>query len=155
MALNRNENQAAWLMGANERLKVDSIQNWTPGPGEIRLRNEVIRLNPVEAKIQSKRRQKKSCESNHGHTSADMIYRFNMLQLQFPAMLGSAYAGIVTEIGPGVTSVACGDRVAVARWGATTREERFTSFQKYPLALERNVLKLGTESLRRRCWCHC
>ncbi|KAJ4145217.1 hypothetical protein LMH87_004072 [Akanthomyces muscarius] len=117
MALNRNENQAAWLMGANERLKVDSIQNWTPGPGQ----------NP----------------------------KFNMLQLQFPAMLGSAYAGIVTEIAPGVTSVACGDRVAVARWGATTCEERFTSFQKYPLALERNVLKLGTESLRRRCWCHC
>ncbi|OAA77855.1 GroES-like protein [Akanthomyces lecanii RCEF 1005] len=136
MALNCNENQAAWLMGANERVKVNSIQNWTPGPGEIRVLNEVISLNPVEAKIQNKRHQKKSCESSHGHTSADKVYRFNMLQLQFPDILGSTYAGIVTEIGPGVTSVACGDRVAVARWGATTREERFTSFQKYPLALE-------------------
>lgn len=52
MALNRTENEAAWLMGASERLKVDSIQNWTPGPGEIRVRNEVISLNPIEAKIQ-------------------------------------------------------------------------------------------------------
>ncbi len=69
-----------------------------------------------------------------------------MFQLQFPAVLGYTYAGTVTEIGPGVTSVACGDRVAIARWGTTAREERFASFQKYPLALEHNVLKLGTES---------
>ncbi|ATY65957.1 Alcohol dehydrogenase [Cordyceps militaris] len=123
MALNRDENEAAWLMGTGEPLKVGAIQNWTPGPGEIRVRNEVISLNPIEAKLQ-----------------------FNMFQLPYPAVLGFTYAGTVTDIGPDVTSVARGDRVAVARWGATAREDRFGAFQKYPLALERNVLRLGDAS---------
>lgn len=52
MALNRDENEAAWLTGTGEPLKVGAILNWTPGPGEIRVRNEVISLNPIEAKLQ-------------------------------------------------------------------------------------------------------
>lgn len=52
MASNRDENEAAWINGASERLKVDGIEYWTPGPGEVRVRNEVISLNPIEAKIQ-------------------------------------------------------------------------------------------------------
>lgn len=69
-----------------------------------------------------------------------------MFNLQFPAVLGFTYAGTVTDIGPDVTFLAAGDRVAVARWGETARKPQFAAFQKYPLALEANALKLGAES---------
>ncbi|TQV90343.1 alcohol dehydrogenase [Cordyceps javanica] len=71
-----------------------------------------------------------------------MRCRYNMFNPQFPAVLGFTYAGTFTDVGPDVSYVAPGDRVAVARWGGTARETRYAAFQKYPLALERNVLKL-------------
>ncbi|XWW96309.1 hypothetical protein V2A60_004282 [Cordyceps javanica] len=128
MTSKRDENEAAWINAACERLKVDGIEDWPCGLGEVRVRNEVNSLNPIEAKIQKQIIPKKAL--------------YNMFNPQFPAVLGFTYAGTFTDVGPDVSYVAPGDRVAVARWGGTARETRYAAFQKYPLALERNVLKL-------------
>lgn len=61
-----------------------------PGPDEVRIRQSVVGVNFV-----------------------DIYYRTGLYSLpQYPAVLGFEGAGVVEAVGPGVTSIAIGDRVA-------------------------------------------
>ncbi len=60
----------------------------TPGPGEIRVRHEAIGLNFI-----------------------DTYHRSGLYPLTYPARLGMEGAGVVDEIGAGVTRFRVGDRV--------------------------------------------
>src|SRR5947209_18600354 len=62
-----------------------------PGQGQVRLRHTAVGLNYI-----------------------DTYQRSGLYSLPLPSGLGSEGAGIVEEIGPGVTDLKSGDRVAYA-----------------------------------------
>jgi len=110
-------NQAAWLNEAKANITVAPAEDYTPGAGEVLVRNEAIGFNPIEAKIQ----------------------KYAVFPLTYPSILGASYAGTVTKTGPSVTNVSVNDRVAVsAGFGSPS----FGSFQKYPLASAKQLAKL-------------
>ncbi|KAE8381631.1 chaperonin 10-like protein [Aspergillus bertholletiae] len=123
-------NRAAVLKSPRESVEVGPIETWTPGAGEVLVRNELIAFNPIEAKIQ----------------------RLEIFNIDYPAVLGYTFGGTIISVGPNVDSVKVGDRVAVARWGRAAGDIRFGAFQKYPLSLEENVVKLDQQtSLEQGC----
>jgi len=77
--------------GGPEALVWDEIQVAAPGPGQIRLRHTAVGLNFI-----------------------DVYHRTGLYPLPLPLIIGSEGAGVVEELGPGVTGLAIGDRVAYA-----------------------------------------
>jgi len=77
--------------GGPEVLVWEEVPVPKPGPGEARVRHTAIGLNYVETYLRS-----------------------GLYPVQLPSALGTEGAGVVEEIGPGVTEVKVGDRVAYA-----------------------------------------
>ena len=77
--------------GGPEVLTWEDVEIGKPGPGQARLRQTAVGLNYV-----------------------DTYFRAGIYPTQLPSGLGTEGAGVVEEIGPGVTEVKIGDRVAYA-----------------------------------------
>jgi NADPH2:quinone reductase len=75
--------------GGPEVLQWEEVQVGKPGPGEARVRNTVVGLNYV-----------------------DTYFRSGLYPAPLPSGIGSEGAGVVEEVGPGVTDIKPGDRVA-------------------------------------------
>jgi NADPH:quinone reductase-like Zn-dependent oxidoreductase len=79
--------------GGPEALDVRDVAEPHAGPGEVRVRVAAAGLNPVDWKLAG---------------SAEAAARFG---LTLPAGFGHDFAGVVDEVGDGVTGFAAGDRV--------------------------------------------
>jgi NADPH2:quinone reductase len=77
--------------GGPEVLTWDDVEVGKPGPGQARVRHTAVGLNYVDTYIRS-----------------------GLYPSQLPSGLGTEGAGVVEEVGPGVTEVKAGDRVAYA-----------------------------------------
>jgi len=77
--------------GGVENIRVDDVPVPVPGAGEVRLRVEAAGLNFI-----------------------DTYKRSGLYPVTLPHTLGQEAAGIVTAVGPGVTDLRAGDRVASA-----------------------------------------
>ena len=78
--------------GGPEVMRWEAVAVGEPGPGEVRLRQSAIGLNYI-----------------------DVYHRSGLYKLAaFPAVIGMEGAGTVEGVGPGVTDVKVGDRVAYA-----------------------------------------
>jgi len=77
--------------GGPEVLQYEDVAVGDPGPGQARIRQTAIGLNFI-----------------------DTYHRSGLYQLQMPSGIGSEGAGVVEAVGPGVTWVKAGDRVAYA-----------------------------------------
>jgi len=75
--------------GGPEVLKWEEVQVGKPGPNEARVRHTAVGLNFV-----------------------DIYNRMGVYPATLPSGLGSEGAGVVEEVGPGVTDLKAGDRVA-------------------------------------------
>jgi NADPH2:quinone reductase len=75
--------------GGPEVLSWEEVAVGEPGPGEVRVRHTVIGLNFI-----------------------DTYHRSGLYKLPLPFTPGQEAAGVVDAVGPGVTTVAAGDRVA-------------------------------------------
>lgn len=75
--------------GGPEVLSWQEVEVGKPGPGQVRLRHTAVGLNYI-----------------------DTYHRSGLYQLPMPSGLGSEAAGIVEEVGLGVTDLKPGDRVA-------------------------------------------
>jgi NADPH:quinone reductase len=75
--------------GGPEVLVWEGVEVGKPGPGEARIRHTAVGLNFV-----------------------DIYVRSGLYPTQLPSGLGSEAAGVVLELGPGVTDLKAGDRVA-------------------------------------------
>jgi NADPH2:quinone reductase len=78
--------------GGPEMMRLEDVPVPTPGPGEIRLKVDATGVNFV-----------------------DIYNRIGLYPLPLPFTVGAEAAGIVTEVGAGVTEIRVGDRVASAR----------------------------------------
>lgn len=79
--------------GGPEVLQVRDVAEPHAGPGEVRVRVSAAGLNPVDWKLAG---------------SAEAAGRFGVT---LPAGFGNDFAGVVDEVGDGVTGFAAGDRV--------------------------------------------
>jgi Zn-dependent alcohol dehydrogenase len=80
--------RAAVLRRAGEPLTIERLQLLPPEPGQVRVRVEAAGV----------------CHSDYHYQSGDLV-------CPLPVVLGHEGAGVVEELGPGVSSVAVGDRV--------------------------------------------
>jgi len=77
--------------GGPEVMVLEQVEVPPPGPGEVTLRHTAIGLNFI-----------------------DVYQRNGHYALQLPSGIGQEAAGVVTAVGPGVTTCRVGDRVAYA-----------------------------------------
>ena len=75
--------------GAPDVLRWETVPVGQPGPGEVRLRHVAVGLN-----------------------FADTYFRTGLYPAKLPSGLGMEGSGVVEAVGPGVTDVKAGDRVA-------------------------------------------
>lgn len=75
--------------GGPEVMKLEDVELGKPGPGEVRVRQTAIGLNYI-----------------------DTYHRSGLYPLPMPSGIGLEAAGVVEELGPGVTGLAVGDRIA-------------------------------------------
>ena len=87
--------------GGLEVLRWEDVRVPDPGPGEARIRQRAIGVNFI-----------------------DVYQRTGLYPLSLPAVLGNEATGAVEAVGPGVTEVAVGDRVAYAGLLGAYAEER-------------------------------
>jgi len=87
--------------GGPEVLVWESVEVGRPGPGEAKLRQTAIGLNYI-----------------------DTYHRTGLYPLELPTVLGREAAGVVEEVGPGVTELKPGDRVAYALFPGSYSETR-------------------------------
>jgi NADPH:quinone reductase len=74
--------------GSPDVLRYEDVEVGRPGPGQVRLRHQAVGLN-----------------------FADTYFRSGLYPVPLPAGMGVEAAGVVEEIGAGVSNVAVGDRV--------------------------------------------
>jgi NADPH:quinone reductase-like Zn-dependent oxidoreductase len=85
-------NRAAVLLEPGKGLKVTKVEVNHPAPGEVLIQNHAVALQPLDAKM---------LIAGYGPASS----------LKYPAVLGSSGAGIIQELGEGVTGLEIGDRI--------------------------------------------
>lgn len=78
--------------GGPEKLKYADMPDPVPGEGEVLVRLAATSVNPVDYKMRSGEAQER-------------------FPVQFPGILGRDVAGVVRELGPGVTGFSPGDKV--------------------------------------------
>ena len=98
--------------GGPEALVWEDVTVGDPGPGEARVRHTAIGLNYI-----------------------DTYHRSGAYKLPLPAVIGQEGAGVVEAVGPGVTDVKKGDRVAYAGGpvGAYSEERLIPADRLVPL----------------------
>jgi NADPH:quinone reductase len=79
-------------VGGPEQLRFEAVADPVPGPGQVRIRQSAIGLNFIDVYLRTG------------------LYKAPV----FPFILGQEGAGVVEALGPGVTGLAVGDRVAYA-----------------------------------------
>jgi NADPH2:quinone reductase len=75
--------------GGPEVLQLDDVQVAAPGQGQVRVRHTAIGVNFI-----------------------DTYQRSGLYPIQLPQVAGNEGAGVVEQVGPGVTTLKAGDRVA-------------------------------------------
>jgi NADPH:quinone reductase-like Zn-dependent oxidoreductase len=93
MRENRSRAVRLEAFGGPEMLEVQEVPTPQPGPGQLRVRVTAAGLNPMDWVMTA---------------DAETAARFG---LTLPTGFGTDYAGVVDEVGPGVTGFAEGDRV--------------------------------------------
>src|ERR1700704_5638689 len=77
--------------GGPEVLEWQPVEVGKPGQGQVRLRHTAVGLNYI-----------------------DTYQRSGLYPMPLPSGLGSEAAGVIEEVGPGITGLKVGDRVAYA-----------------------------------------
>ena len=92
-------------LGDPDKLVVEEIDLRAPGPGEVLVRHTAVGLNYI-----------------------DVYHRTGLYPLpNYPAVLGKEAAGVVEEVGAGVTTLKAGDRVAHIEMGAYSERRVFAA----------------------------
>jgi NADPH:quinone reductase-like Zn-dependent oxidoreductase len=85
-------NRAAIFAGPGKALEVANIDVNHPADGEVLIKNYAIALQPLDSKM---------LVAGYGPAAS----------LKYPAVLGTSAAGVIQEVGAGVTGLSVGDRV--------------------------------------------
>ncbi|KAF2740835.1 oxidoreductase domain-containing protein [Polyplosphaeria fusca] len=122
-----SEHLAALVPAAGKALDVSSVPVNHPGPGEVLVRNHAIAIQPLDAKM---------LLGGYGGGGALQNY---------PALLGSSGAGIIEELGEGVTGLTVGDRVVFDTRAIVdgSKNRREGTWQQLVISDAKTVAKIG------------
>lgn len=103
---------------------VQDVPTPVPGPGQLLVEVKAAALNPVDWKVRD----------------------YGAVPVKYPIILGSDAAGIVKEVGEGVTEFKAGDRVCVHHSVLTERSTglTITALQASPRVLHWNYWNFST-----------
>src|ERR1700722_4765401 len=110
--------------GGPEVMKGEEVEVGAPGVGEVRLRHTAVGLN-----------------------FSDIYYRRGIYPASLPLILGREAAGVVEAVGPNVTSLKVGDRVAYASISGSYSEARLIKTEgllKLPKAIDDRTAAAST-----------
>ena len=113
-------NKAAVLEEAKASLTIENRSIHTPQAYEIVVRNHAVAINPVDGMMQST----------------------GYIIKSYPFILGSDTSGVVEAVGPDVTHVKKGDRIAGFAPSIATGKMEHGAFQQYPTLFENASVKL-------------
>ncbi|KAF4445343.1 Zinc-binding alcohol dehydrogenase domain-containing protein cipB [Fusarium austroafricanum] len=113
---------AAQVPTAKAPLEIREIETPELGPNELLVKNQIIAIQPVDAKIA----------------------KVAMLPLPYPAILGSSFAGIVEKVGANVAGFQVGDRV-VGMKTAGASDSKYSAYQEYSISPEVTTTKVSDE----------
>ena len=118
--------QAAIVPGADKELEVNNVSVHHPEPGQISIRNHAVAIQPLDAKM---------LHAGYGGAGS----------LQYPAVLGSSGAGVVEELGTGVTGINVGDRVVfdTAAYVKPSSNRREGTWQQIVISDAKTVAKVS------------
>ena len=102
-------NQAAYLDGKDQKLRIDSAEMPKPNSNEVVIKNHAIAINPVDWKIQDS----------------------GMFIKNWPIVIGCDVAGEITEVGSDVKHLSKGDRVFGHTTSLVTQDSKNGAFQLY------------------------
>jgi len=113
-------NQAAWLDGKDQKLRVAEAPMPKAGDDEVLIKNKAIAINPVDWKVQDT----------------------GMFIQNWPIVLGCDSAGEVQEVGSNVKNVKKGDRVIGHAHSLVKQQSQYGAFQNYTLVSSAVVSKI-------------
>ncbi|KAF2119992.1 oxidoreductase domain-containing protein [Lophiotrema nucula] len=118
---------AALIPAAGKSLEVSGVAPNHPRQGEVLVRNHAVAIQPLDAKM---------LLSGYGGAGAMQSY---------PALLGSSGAGVVEELGEGVTGLAVGDRVVFDTKALVDPKEnlRQGTWQQLLVVDSKTIAKIG------------
>lgn len=114
-------NTAAYQPAVGEKLHIKEASYPSPSKNQIVVQNRAIGINPVDWKVQD----------------VQLFPTF-----KYPTVLGSDVAGIVAEIGSGVTRFKRGDAVVGHAVGMMSQTPAASAFQEYTVLQENLVARL-------------
>lgn len=114
------------MPGPGKTLEVTNTEAPHPAPGEVLINNHAVALQPLDTKM---------LIAGYGPAS----------QLKYPAVLGTSGAGVVEELGEGVTGLKVGDRVVfdTAAYVKTDDNRRTGTWQQLVICDAKTVAKIG------------
>ncbi|KAM0247135.1 hypothetical protein ACHAP5_004214 [Fusarium lateritium] len=113
---------AAQVPAPKAPVQVREIETPQPGPHELLVKNQIITLQPIDAKIA----------------------KAAMLPVPYPAILGNAFAGTVEKIGDQVTGFQVGDKVVGMKTAGAT-DNKYSAFQEYSISAENTTTKVSDD----------
>ncbi|RPF21884.1 NADP-dependent oxidoreductase [Myceligenerans xiligouense] len=119
--------------GGPEVLRVGEVAAPEAGPGQVRVRVEATSLNPWDGKVRS--------------GAMEGVFR-----TELPGVPGTEVAGVVDQVGPGVTGVSPGDRVAGSAGRGAAEYALLTSWAAVPDGMDATqaaALPVVNETARR------
>jgi len=110
---------AAIIPAGKALLEIQEVKTPQPGPDELLVKNEIIALIPIDAKLA----------------------KFGVFPIPYPAILGTSFGGTVISVGSAVTNFQVGDKVAAAKTAGATGD-KYGAFQTRVIAREVTTSKL-------------
>ncbi|KAH7131909.1 alcohol dehydrogenase GroES-like domain-containing protein [Dendryphion nanum] len=115
-------NLAAIIPAAKAPLEVHEVDIYEPGPDEILVKNEVIAFNPVEFKIA----------------------KLGIIPIQYPAVIGSTFAGTIEAVGSQVKDFQVGERIVTSkRFGV--KGNQYGAYQRYVVVRDAMTSKVPAD----------
>ena len=115
-------NFAAIIPAPSAPLQLHPIEKYQPGPHEILIKNEVIAFNPVEYKIA----------------------KLGVIPIEYPAILGSTFAGTIEALGSQVANFRIGERIATTkRFGV--KGNQYGAYQRYVVVKDSMITRVPEE----------
>lgn len=163
MSDSQSPNVAVVVEIAKAKVTINTLPIPHPGQGEIVIRNYAVAANPVDWKIQNYTFYVETVRVIMSLSipllySSVAFYSFTAKQIttdpliQYPNVLGSDVAGIVSEIGPNVTNFEVGDHVTGYSGVIYNQILTHGAFQTYTIAAVESPLECPSSMPQQSLW---